>query len=128
MVARWVVVDKLVHELGSLRAAVEEVETHPDLAEDSVTVELRDSLARAADTIHLVIGGNEGMVSQAWRRITEAQEAEARLRVAMASARSAAAGSARDGKRVTPAAALLPREHAARARPPASRGARPPRS
>lgn len=128
MVPRWAVVDKLVHELGSLRAAVEAVDTHPDLADENVTAELRDSLARAADTIHLVIGGNEGMVSQAWRHIAEAQEAEARLRVAMASARSSAAGSARDGKRVTPAAVLPPREHAARARPPAARGARPPRS
>jgi len=127
MAARWVVVDKLVHELGSLRAAVEELETR-DLADETAAGELRSSLARAADTIHLIIGGNEGMVSQAWQRIAEAQEAEARLRLAMGAARASSATRARAGKRVTPAADLLPPEHAGRARPPATRGARPPRS
>jgi hypothetical protein len=84
MVPSWVVVDKMVHELGSLRAVVQEVEARPDLAEDDVTLELRSSLARAADTIHLVIGGNEEMVAQAWRTIAEAQEVSARARQALA--------------------------------------------
>ena len=88
MVPRWVVVDKMVHELGSLRAVVQEVEAEPDLAEDDVTLELRGSLARAADTIHLVIGGNEQMVAQAWRTIAEAQEVSARAQEALARSRA----------------------------------------
>jgi len=83
MVPRWVVVDKLVHELGSLRAVVQEAEAQPDLAEETVVAELRDTLARAADTIHLVIGGNEAMVAQAWRTIAEAQEVGVRTRLAL---------------------------------------------
>jgi hypothetical protein len=89
MVPQWVVVDKLVHELGSLRAVVQEVEAQPDLAEDDVTLELRTSLARAADTIHLVIGGNETMVTQAWRTIAEAQEVGTRARLALERSRAA---------------------------------------
>jgi hypothetical protein len=127
MVERWVVVDKLVHELGSLRAAVEALDARPDLADESAAQELRASLARAADTIHLVIGGNEGMVSQAWQRIAEAQEAESRLRLAAGTTRASSAAGARAGKRVTPVA-TLPSEHAGRGRPPATQGARPPRS
>jgi hypothetical protein len=91
MVPRWVVVDKMVHELGSLRAVVQEIEAQPDLAEDDVTLELRNSLARATDTIHLVIGGNDGMVAQAWRTIAEAHEVGARARQALARARATTA-------------------------------------
>lgn len=80
---RWAVVDELVHQLGSLRAVVQEVEAQPDFADDDVVVELRRSLARAADTIHLVIGGDEGLVSQARRCIAEAQEVGARARLAV---------------------------------------------
>jgi|SRR3989442_11696128 len=91
MVPSWVVVDKLVHELGSLRAVVQEVEARPELAEDDVALELRNSLARAADTIHLVIGGNEGMVAQAWRSIAQAQEVGVRARLAMERSRATGA-------------------------------------
>ena len=85
---RWAVVDELVHELGSLRAVVQEFEAHPDLAEHDVALELRASLARAADTIHLVIGGDEGLVSQARRCIAEAQEVSARARLAVERSRA----------------------------------------
>jgi hypothetical protein len=88
MVPRWVVVDKMVHELGSLRAVVQEVEARPDLADDDVAHELRRSLARAADIIHLVIGGNEAMVEKAWRCIADAQDVGARVRAALARARA----------------------------------------
>jgi hypothetical protein len=129
MVPRWVVVDKLVHELGSLRAVVQEVEARPEMAENDVTLELRASLARAADTIHLVIGGDEGMLSQAWRCIAEAQEVGGRARVAFERARaSASSRGARRGKPVTPAAPLSPRDRTARERPQPARAARPPRS
>jgi hypothetical protein len=83
MVPRWAVVDKLVHELGSLRAVVDEIDARPDLAQDDVALELRASLGRAADTIHLVIGGDDAMVAQAWRTIADAQEVGARVRLAM---------------------------------------------
>ena len=85
---RWAVVDELVHELGSLRAVVQEVEAEPDLVEHDVALELRTSLARAADTIHLVIGGDEGLVSQARRCIAEAKEVGARARVAVERSRA----------------------------------------
>jgi hypothetical protein len=89
MVPRWAVVDKLVHELGSLRAVVRECEAEPQVADDDVATELRASLARAADTIHLVIGGNDGMVTQAWSTIAAAQEVGARVRLAIARSRGA---------------------------------------
>ena len=85
---RWAVVDELVHELGSLRAVVQEVEAEPDLAEHDVALELRTSLARAADTIHLVIGGDEGLVAQARRCIAEAKEVGARARLAVERSRA----------------------------------------
>ena len=85
---RWAVVDELVHELGSLRAVVQEVEAEPDLAEHDVALELRTSLARAADTIHLVIGGAEGLVSQARRCIAEAQEVGRRARLVLERSRA----------------------------------------
>jgi lysophospholipase L1-like esterase len=88
MVPRWAVVDKLVHELGSLRAVVQECEAEPQVAEDDVATELRASLARASDTIHLVIGGNDAMVAQAWRTIAEAQEVGARARLVLARSRA----------------------------------------
>jgi hypothetical protein len=129
MVPRWVVVDKLVHELGSLRAVVQEVEARPEMAENDLTQELRASLARAADTIHLVIGGDEGMLSQAWRCIAEAQEVGSRARVAFARTRaSASSPGARRGKQVTPAPPPSPRDRTARERPQPARAARPPRS
>ena len=83
MVPRWTVVDKLVHELGSLRAVVQEVEAEAELADADVSLELRTSLARAADTVHLVIGGDEAMLAQAWRTIAEAQEVGTRARAAI---------------------------------------------
>jgi hypothetical protein len=89
MVPRWAVVDKLVHELGSLRAVVQEFEARPQLAGDDVATELRTSLARAADTIHLVIGGDEAMVAQAWCTIADAQEVGARARLALERSRAA---------------------------------------
>ena len=85
---RWAVVDELVHELGSLRAVVQEFEAQPDLAEQDVALELRASLARAADTIHLVIGGDEGLVSQARRCIAEAREVGTRARLAVERSRA----------------------------------------
>lgn len=88
MVPRWAVVDKLVHELGSLRAVVQECEAEPQVAEDDVATELRASLARAADTIHLVIGGNDAMVAQAWRTIAEAQEVGDRARLVLERSRA----------------------------------------
>ena len=88
MVPRWAVVDKLVHELGSLRAVAQECEAEPQIAEDDVATELRASLARAADTIHLVIGGNEAMVAQAWRTIAEAREVGARARLVLERSRA----------------------------------------
>jgi hypothetical protein len=93
MVPRWAVVDKLVHELRALRAVVQEVEAQPQLADDDVATELRASLARAADTIHLVIGGNEAMVAQAWSTVAEAQEVGGRARQALKSSRAAGAHS-----------------------------------
>jgi hypothetical protein len=110
MVPSWIVVDKLVHELGSLRAVVQEVEAQPDLADHDVTVELRACVARAADTIHLVIGGNDGMVSQAWRCIAEAQELGGRVHRAV------------DRSRATPHGARAIREGA---RAKVQRGTRP---
>jgi len=83
---RWAVVDELVHDLGSLRALVEEVEAQPEFSQDEVALQLRSSLARAADTIHLVIGGDEAMLAQARRTIAEAQEVAARVRSAIAGA------------------------------------------
>jgi hypothetical protein len=93
MVPRWAVVDKLVHELRALRAVVQEVEAQPQLADDDVATELRASLARAADTIHLVIGGNEAMVAQAWSTVAEAQEVGGHARQALKSSRAAGAHS-----------------------------------
>jgi hypothetical protein len=87
-VPRWVVVDELVHELGSLRAVVAEVEASPGLVEGAVTHELRASMARATDTIHLVIGGDEAFIAQARRTIAEAREVSARARTAAAGTRA----------------------------------------
>lgn len=83
MGTEWVVVDKLVHELGSLRAVVQEIESHPGMDGDDVVVELRGLLDRAADTVHLVVGGDEAMVSKAWQCIAEAREVGARARSAL---------------------------------------------
>jgi hypothetical protein len=88
MASRWTVVDKLVHELGSLRAVAQEFESDPGLADADVTLELRNSLARAADAVHLVIGGDEGMVEKAWRTIAEAQEVGERARLALERSRA----------------------------------------
>lgn len=87
-IPRWAVVDELVHELGSLRAVVQEVEAQPGFFEDNVTLELRASLARAADTIHLVIGGDEGLVSQARRCIAAARDVGTRARLAVERSRA----------------------------------------
>ena len=83
---RWVVVDELVNELGSLRAVAQQVESKT-LAHD-LAGELRVSLARATDTIHLVIGGDDAMIAQAWRTIAEAREVSARALTAAAGARA----------------------------------------
>jgi hypothetical protein len=83
MSTEWVVVDKLVHELGSLRAVVQEIEAHPGLDGEGVVVELRGLLDRAADTVHLVVGGDEAMISKAWQCIAEAREVGDRARRAL---------------------------------------------
>ena len=83
MATSWLDVDKLVHELGSLRAVVQEIEAQPDMAGDEAVVELRGLLDRAADTVHLVVGGDEAMVSKAWQCIAEAREVGDRARRAL---------------------------------------------
>ena len=88
MGSRWAVVDELVHELGSLRAVVDEADAEPNVAEADVTLELRACLAQAADTIHLVIGGDDQMVAQAWRSIAAAQEVGKKARTALEKARA----------------------------------------
>jgi hypothetical protein len=88
MEPRWVDVDKLVHELGSLRAVVQEIEAEPDLAQADITRELRACLDRAADVVHLVIGGDQGMMAQARRSMAAAQEVGARARAAVEKARA----------------------------------------
>ena len=84
MATSWVDVDKLVHELGSLRAVVQEIEAQPGMSEDAVAIELRSMLDRAADIVHhLVVGGDDSVVSRAWQCIAEAREVGARARRAL---------------------------------------------
>ena len=83
MATSWLDVDKLVHELGSLRAVVQEIEARPGMDGDAVVMELRGLLNRAADTVHLVVGGDEAMISKAWQCIAEAREVGARARRAL---------------------------------------------
>jgi hypothetical protein len=80
MATSWLDVDKLVHELGALRAVVQEIEGSPGMDGDEMVVELRGLLDRAADTVHLVVGGDETMVSRAWQCIAEAREVGDRAR------------------------------------------------
>jgi hypothetical protein len=85
---RWIVVDELVSELGSLRAVAQQVESQTLAAEHGLAHELRASLARATDTVHLVIGGDEAMIAQARHTIAEAQQISARARMALARGRA----------------------------------------
>ena len=68
---------------------VQQIQAEPELDEDEVTLALQASVARAADTIHLVIGGDEAMLEQARRTLAEAREVMARARAALASGRAA---------------------------------------
>lgn len=95
MGSNWTTIDILVHELGAVRSVVNEVDAQPRLAEAPIALELRASLARAADTVHLVIGGDESMVAQARRCIGEAREVSQRAQRALETIR-ATHGTARD--------------------------------
>ena len=73
MSSRWMAVDQMIHELGSLRALVEKADAAAS-AESKELLELRTAVARAADTLHLVIAGQEDMLAKARRTLAEARE------------------------------------------------------
>ena len=87
MATNWTVIDALVHDLGAVRAVADQIDAYPRLADDAIAHELHACLARAADTVHLVIGGDGAMLSQARRCIAEAQQVGDRARMAVERAR-----------------------------------------
>ena len=86
MIPQWGVVEQLISELGSIRAAV--VEAEAELPEgDEVVVQLRRNLSQATHAIHLVFDGDGSKVADAWQTIAEAQQVAIRAHLAVEDAR-----------------------------------------
>ena len=88
MSSRWLTFERLICELGAIRAFTDEVEQSPELAEDAAVSQLRAALAVATGAISRTVGdfneqlddADDRLVIDAWTALAHAQEAVGRAR------------------------------------------------
>jgi hypothetical protein len=86
----WETVDRLIRDLGAIRAFVDEAEALPEAASARDVAEVRGAMDDATAAITRIFDSSEdGTIEAAWRAIARAQDTVAAARAAVASARSA---------------------------------------
>lgn len=85
----WGTVDKLIHDLGAIRAFVDEAEAMPEVCAAPEVAEVRGAMDAATDAITHLFGDTQApSVEAAWTAIARAQDAVARARVMVGRARA----------------------------------------
>jgi hypothetical protein len=82
-------VDRLIHDLGAVRAFVDEAEAMVETAGGPQVVEVRTAMDEAADAIgHLFSRDDQAVVEAAWEAVAHAQDAVAKARAVITAVRS----------------------------------------
>jgi hypothetical protein len=85
----WSTVDRLIHDLGAIRAFVDEAEAVPETSEAPEVAAVRGAMDAATDAItHLFTDAEAAAVEAAWTAIARAQDAVLRARGLIAAARA----------------------------------------
>ena len=72
----WSAVDELIHELGSVRAFLNEVEAMPEASHAPQVEQVRGAMAEATDAITRIFAhGDDLLVEAAWEAMARAQDA-----------------------------------------------------
>jgi hypothetical protein len=86
----WSTVDDLIHELGAVRAFMDEAEALPETAEAPQVADVRLAMTQATDAVsHVLSEYDRAVVEAAWHAIAQAQDAVVKARVAITTIRSA---------------------------------------
>ena len=89
----WVTVDRLVHDLGAIRAFVDEAEAAPEVVSAPQVGDVRGAMEKATDAISRIFSDShdpqDTALQAAWLAIARAQDAMARARMAISEARTA---------------------------------------
>lgn len=86
----WGTVDRLIHDLGAVRAVVDEMEALPTCSASPALTELRATMDEATEAITRIFSDTEdSVVEAAWRAMAHAQDAAQRARGHIATARAA---------------------------------------
>jgi KaiC/GvpD/RAD55 family RecA-like ATPase len=97
MGSRWLTFEKLVCELGAIRAFTEEAQEYPELAADPEVERVRVSMAEATGAISRTVGDfsehldddEDRLIVDAWTALARAQSAVAQARQIVEMARDA---------------------------------------
>jgi hypothetical protein len=86
----WVTVDRLIHDLGAIRAFVDEAEAVPGGSSVPQVAEVRGAMDVATDAITRIFSGSEedAAIEAAWTAVARAQDAVARARGIIVAARA----------------------------------------
>jgi ElaB/YqjD/DUF883 family membrane-anchored ribosome-binding protein len=85
----WATVDRLIHDLGAIRAFVDEVEADAAGSASLEASDVRGAMDDATTAITRIFSDqDDGVVSAAWEAIARAQDAVRAARVFVASARA----------------------------------------
>jgi hypothetical protein len=86
----WVTVDRLIHDLGAIRAFVDEVEGVPGASGASQVADVRGAMDAATDAITRIFGDaqEDAAIEAAWTAIARAQDAVAKARGVIVEARA----------------------------------------
>lgn len=88
MDTNWVTVDRLIHDLGAIRAFVDEAEGLPEATITPPVAEARSAMNDATDAItRLFTDAQDTAVDAAWTAIARAQDAVLKARSVMMQAR-----------------------------------------
>jgi hypothetical protein len=87
----WNTVDRLIHDLGAIRAFIDEAEAVPEVCGAPEVADVKGAMNAATDAISSVLRGGEGpAVEVAWTAIARAQDTVGRARALIVQARASA--------------------------------------
>jgi hypothetical protein len=86
----WVTVDRLIHDLGAIRAFVDEAEATPGASGAPQVADVRGAMDAATEAITRIFTGSEddAAIEAAWIAIARAQDAVAKARGMILAARA----------------------------------------
>jgi hypothetical protein len=85
----WGTVDRLIHDLGAIRAFLDEAAAVPELSEAPQVADVRGAMDEATEAISRVLTDSQDrVVEAAWLAIAHAQDAIVKARAVIAAARA----------------------------------------